>query len=138
MLTHGFMSRHIKTNVAVNSAHFIYINNKTIINKRYVRGKVCEFCLLLDFSFVFAPGVSREPKKRLWICGHSIVKWRRCRQRTDQEENTWMGKGGMNYDQFTPTLIDTRRSTARPDFLVIHLGENDLVHSSSVDLIKKT
>lgn len=88
-----------------------------------------------------------DGRKEIWLCGHSLVKWagiqaegrpmgRQLGIPYDVARVHWAGKGGMCWAQLLPVLCQLDRERGAPDVLFIHLGENDLVQSTGLSLLR--
>lgn len=47
----------------------------------------------------------------------------------------WLGKQGMLWGQLIPALYEALKSRSQLDILILHLGENDLVACSVIQLL---
>ncbi|XP_069098457.1 uncharacterized protein [Pleurodeles waltl] len=100
---------------------------------------------------LLSPGVVLGPEAEfleLWVIGHSFIKWaQRQAQRTSIGDNLgldssryrikWIGKGGMLWEELLPRLQSLRGRAHCLDVLLIHLGENDLVRTTGLNLLKR-
>ncbi|XP_069061884.1 uncharacterized protein [Pleurodeles waltl] len=100
---------------------------------------------------LLSPGVVLGPDAEymdIWVIGHSFIKWaQRQARRASMGDNLglesarfrvrWIGKGGMLWDELLPRLQTVKGRAHCPDVLLIHLGENDLVRTTGLNLLKK-
>ena len=73
---------------------------------------------------------------RIWIVGHSIVHWAGVRAEESglgaglgfppHVQVSWMARRGMRWCELLPLIQHRLKGEARPDAIVVHLGENDL------------
>ncbi|XP_048364950.1 uncharacterized protein LOC125439779 isoform X3 [Sphaerodactylus townsendi] len=93
------------------------------------------------------PGSPGPPhsKPRIWIVGHAAVFLAQERAVTSGigsqlglEEKVvleWHGYNGLSWVELIPLLQDLAIYYQPPDVLIIHLGENDLLYTLSVDFL---
>ncbi|KAL8206475.1 UNVERIFIED_CONTAM: hypothetical protein K2H54_004754, partial [Gekko kuhli] len=94
-------------------------------------------------------GSPEHPSKPLiWICGHSLVDAAREQAAATSLGSElglekeiileWHGCAGLMWAQLVPFLQDLATYYWPPDMLIIHVGENDLMHTPSIRFLIKT
>ncbi|XP_069061642.1 uncharacterized protein [Pleurodeles waltl] len=85
--------------------------------------------------------------KSIWVVGHSSIKWAE-KQAAKSEHGvnlgfdhhlfpiTWRGKENMRWKELLKCLNSMLSGRRCPDVLVIHLGENDFVAETGLDLMR--
>ncbi|KAJ1182005.1 hypothetical protein NDU88_007203 [Pleurodeles waltl] len=82
----------------------------------------------------------------IWVVGHSFVKWASRQARsTPLRDNLgldrgryrvrWDGQGGMRWSELAGTLQRLQGRGFCPDVLLVHLGKNDIVKRTGLDIL---
>ncbi|XP_062375138.1 uncharacterized protein LOC134063570 isoform X6 [Sardina pilchardus] len=86
-------------------------------------------------------GTDRKDKT-VWICGHGLVAvarrislWPECGVRLGNLKGLWSGTQGMTWRDLVPHLKRLRKKWPLPDILIIHLGDDDINMTDTVELL---